>query len=340
MAAIAGETLADPCVACGATDWEIVPRSPWRRVLDWMQYGRPPVAPGESIRCRRCGASSSASAWGTYALLTAASPWSAPVRVLDALRRRRRAQPVPLVYLMAAAVGLGVGMVLDLALGWPWWGVAIGFPAAVWLGFLSTAISRPAGHALGHDLGTELLQAISPRRACARRERLADEQWRSPPFQLYGLPPSWTGRRFRAGLAASGRRVTCLELGHGALVGPELRVESCAQGGEPEEVRLRRLAVELRDNAERAPASLPLEERARWRSERQRRQPSRAEPEWTEITVPVDGRPVVLRFLSEGPAWVATTDLGEVALTLRGTEFPPGEVELVPITDTAPYGRP
>ena len=47
--------------------------------------------------------------------------------------------PVPLTYLLAAAAGVVIGVAAQAAVGWPWWLVAGGFVAAVWLFFLSTA---------------------------------------------------------------------------------------------------------------------------------------------------------------------------------------------------------
>ena len=61
-----------------------------------------------------------------------------------ALLHRRSMIPAPWIYLAAAGLGLVLGVTLDVWLGWPWWAVALGVLAAVWLLFVSSAFIGPA----------------------------------------------------------------------------------------------------------------------------------------------------------------------------------------------------
>ena len=55
------------------------------------------------------------------------------------------------------------------------------------------------------------------------------------------------------------------------------------------------------------------------------------------MTIPVDGRPVGLRWLAAGRHRVARAELDDRTLTLRGRDLPVQSVELVRVTDLEPY---
>lgn len=68
----------------------------------------------------------------------------------------------------------------------------------------------------------------------------------------------------------------------------------------------------------------------------------RPDPAWSQVTIPVDGRPVGFQWLAEGRHWVAQAELddrtlGFDTLTLHGRDLPVESVELVRVTDLAPY---
>ena len=63
----------------------------------------------------------------------------------------------------------------------------------------------------------------------------------------------------------------------------------------------------------------------------------RPEPAWSQVTIPVDGRPVAFDWLAEGRHWVARAELEDRTLTLHGRDLPVESVELVQVTDLEPY---
>jgi hypothetical protein len=219
-----------PCPACGAWDVEVT-RPEWAQGLrEWLGSGGP-WRPTRQL-CRRCGAASSAGSVGT--LVVYRRGWRSvplvPIHLFGILRRRRTMIPVPATYVTAAVVGAALGIAAQLTLGWPWWLVATGVVAAVWLLFFSTAFWGGGGSS--RSLATEVLRLVSPARAMARDQREEVERFLAAPFPLYGLPASWPGPRQLGGWAGGGSEgqlvTTALELGHGdplAEEGPQLRVE-------------------------------------------------------------------------------------------------------------------
>lgn len=244
--------------------------------------------------------------------------------------------PNPLVYLMAAGVGLVLGIGLDLLLGWPWWATAAGVVAGVWLASMATALRGARWAGPGEDLWTKFLLEVSPARSWARRERLEEQMWRSPPLRLYGLPPTWEGPRFLGGWGGHGKGVTSLELLHGDLLdqGSRLRVEVSV---DPYDVHPRSLAMSLWHEAERPPPASSGTESFAWREAREREIASRPDPEWRSVSIEVDGRGVEFQLLSEGFSWIAHAQVGEVRLILRARGFPVEAVELASVTDPGPY---
>ena len=64
---------------------------------------------------------------------------------------------------------------------------------------------------------------------------------------------------------------------------------------------------------------------------------SRPEPAWSQVTIPVDGRPVGFAWLAEGRHWVAQGELDDRTLTLHARDLPVESVELVGVSDLEPY---
>jgi len=242
--------------------------------------------------------------------------------------------PIPVTYLTAAVAGVVLGVVAQLVVGWPWWLVAAGVVAAVWLLFFSTVWWGGGGSS--RPLTTELLRVVSPARALARERRQQVERFLAAPFPLYGLPASWAGPRQLAGYGEQqfkGRRpvTVALVLGHGdplADQGPQLQVEVRNEHVEVE--RRRRLAEELwwqaahaRDVAEHFDQLAAVRDRP--------------DPAWSQVLIPVDGRPVAFWWLAEGRHWVAQGELEDRTVTLHARDLPVGSVELVEVSDLAPY---
>jgi hypothetical protein len=330
------------CPACGARDVEVT-RPGWAEGLrDWLRFGGPWRPTRQS--CRRCGTVSSAGSSGT--LVGYRRGWRSvpmvPIHLVGILRRRRTMIPVPATYLTAMVVGAALRVAAQVGFGWPWWLVAAGVVAAVWLVFFSTAFWGGGGSS--RSLAIEVLRLVSPARAMARDQREEVERFLAAPFPLYGLPASWPGPRQLGGWAGGGSEgqpvTTALELGHGdplAEEGPQLRVEVSVErldtGQVPAEWSQRRrgLAEELW-----LAASPPAHDPAgHWYQIAA--VGSRPEPAWSQVTIPVDGRPVGFAWLAEGRHWVAQGELEDRTLTLRARDLPVESVQLVRVTDLEPY---
>jgi hypothetical protein len=329
-----------PCEHCGARDFEPI-RPGWSEGLrDWLRSGGRWRPTGQV--CRQCGAVRSAGSVGAL-VPDRRGWWSLPVELVGALRRRRTMVPAPATYLAAMVVGAALGVAAQLVLGWPWWLVAGGVVAAVWLFFLSTAFWGTGGS--GRPLPGELLGVVSPRRAIERDHRQMVERFRAAPFPLYGLPASWPGPRHLGGWEggwARGQRpvTTALSLGHGeplAEEGSQLRVEVRVEHGQDEPVmtaivqRRRDLAEELWVQA--APQVHDLAEHFGQLAAARRR----PDPGWSRVTIPVDGRPVGFEWLAERRHWVARAALDDRTLTLHARDLPVESVELVAVSDLEPY---
>ncbi|WP_216214644.1 hypothetical protein [Amycolatopsis aidingensis] len=262
--------------------------------------------------------------YGRFVLLRPASQsaWSAPVRLVQVVRRRRRLIPSPGLYLLAAAVGSALGFGMQLLFDWPWWLFAAGFVAAVAVFFLSTAFWGP--DRTGVPLAEEWLWVLSPRRAHERQRHLTLERFRSAPFALYGLPPQWPGDRYIAGWASAGSALG-LGLGHGRLGaedGPRLRVEVRHKhlSGAAKDELAEELWLEGLDNVD----SLGGGEA----------------PAWSTVTIPVDGRPVTFEWLAGGRHWAALAEVDGHLLLLQARDFPVESVELERVTDLEHYPLP
>ena len=133
---------------------------------------------------------------------------------------------------------------------------------------------------------------------------------------------------------------TALSLGHGDPLteeGPELRVEVRVEHVDTEQAMTawllsrRELAEELWLRATPPAHDLAghLDQLAA-----ARRRPDLA---WSQVTIPVDGRPVAFQWLAEGRHWVARAEVSDCALTLHGRDLPVESVELVQVSDLEPY---
>jgi hypothetical protein len=306
------------CLHCGSGDLEVTRPGLVEGLRDWLRFGgrwRP------STRvCRRCGHVAVAGSW-MYQARRRGGRWWVPVHLIRALRRRRSRIPAPATYLLAVAVGVVLGACAEVALGWPWWLVAAGVLAAVWLFFASSAFW---GGRSSLPLATEIQLASDPARAMQRERRALVERFRAAPFPLYGLPVSWPGPRHLGGSAgrqATGQPpvVTALSLAHGdplAAQGPQLRVEVRIEPWDPEE-----------------PALGPGEHWGGVDGLAGRE----ADSDWSEVAILVEGRPVGFELLGRGRHWVARAELGAWTLVLHARDLPIGEVELIRVTDVEPY---
>jgi hypothetical protein len=319
------------CMACGSPDLEVICPGRAEGLRDWLRSGgrwRPPRQV-----CRRCGHVTVAGS--VRYLARRAGWWRVPAGLVQVLRRRRSRVPSPAIYLLAAAVGTALGAGAQLLIGWPWWLVAVGVLAAVWLGFAATALG---GGGPDRSLVSDLLMVTDPAAAMRRQHRVMAEQFRASPLPLYGLPAAWPGLRHLGGWGSRQARgepavVTNLSLAHGdplAAHGPQLLVEVRAEPGpgqapEGGPALRQRLAEELGWTVAAA-------------GDRPPEPPERdAGVAWTEATIAVDGRAARFDLLAEGRHWVAAGAVEGFLLVLQGRDLDAGEVELVRVTDVEPY---
>lgn len=332
----------EACSSCGAEDWQVDEFGPLRRVSGWLQSGRP--APRARLTCRECGTEVLTHDNGLSPVLRLSryhsAWWGAPIRVLRVLVHARMITPTPLIYLTAGAAGALLGLALDLTIGWSWWTVALGSVAVAWTLFLLTALK-------GASLWANIVDALDPQGAGARESRRMEEAFRTSPFSLYGLPPSWEGIRFLGGLGRRGRPsgvvLTELELAHGDpedRAGVQLRVTSSVPGGEPDlphELLLRELAEGLWWEVGSPPDGPFSGAFHEWAQAREREFRHREPPPFTPVRITVDGEPIRFDHHSEGAAWVAAGRITDVTITLRTRNLAVDDIELITVTDVEPY---
>ena len=242
--------------------------------------------------------------------------------------------PAPMIYVLATAVGLLLGIVLDLAFGVPWWLGPVGVVLGVWLLFLASARKNL------HQVGRQYARMTAPNLAARASEHAMEAAFREPPFPIYGLAATWTGRRFMGGQGSDGRHVTSLSLAHGDPFdesGVELRVECSIREHDSIEF-CRRQAFEglVRDNR-RPPADATPDEFSVWvhRSEREIRE--LPDPVWERSEIRVDGRPVSFDLLTGGRRWVAVARLEHSFVMLEARGISPRDVNLERVVDASAY---
>jgi hypothetical protein len=326
---------ADDCPVGGAHEWGAARPSRWVALRDWLTRGGSWGA--GYLVCQRCGSSSSLGRWSVLTASPKHGRFSIPGplrRLIEVYRRRRSIQVEPRSYLVALLIGGTLGLAADLAFHWPWWLFPLGFALMVWLPSLWSLIWAPAPAVAGSPT-RGLLYVLKPGRAADKGRKEIEDVFRFPPWPLFGLPPSWQGKRFLGGHSASDKTVSALQLAHGDPWNPDapqLRVEA-SQREEP----LRFLAENLWHVARRPPAELRPEEFSAWVTKRMIEIRARPDPEWGHRTILVDGIPVAFDFLGEGNSWVGRGRIGNVVLTLTATSFPVEDAVLVKIADVEPY---
>jgi hypothetical protein len=336
---------AEACSNCGAEDWSLEELSRFSRLSGWLQQGRP--VPRAKLTCRNCGVEISTHEHGSWAVLRAyrhSGWWGAPVRVIRILVRGRLAIPAPWIYLAAAAAGSLLGLALDATIGWPWWAVTLGAVVAIWALFLLTAFK---GARRRSELWSSLLDAVDPKGASDRWNRRQEQAFRTAPFPLYGLPPTWRGPRSLGGGDGGGTgkhaAPTELELVHGDPEDPAdavLRVSVSSELGDREVSRnhlLRRLAEDLWRERDRPPPGLPPERLHEWVRARDREVRSRETPPAELAYVLVEGRPTPFDHISEGTDWAAVGVADDVTITLRARSIAIEAVKLVSLTNVDQY---
>jgi hypothetical protein len=182
------------------------------------------------------------------------------------------------------------------------------------------------------------------RRLLIEIEQANEARFRAAPFPLYGLPPSVAGPRMIAGSHPSDRT------GHPTDPGDGLQLELVHGDPTVRPPSLLRVAT----TASPAPSQqlVPLRQllwqevvadRLAARSRHWRIGWFKAAEEHTVggsqqlLTIPVDGQPRQFALLQEGLAQAARVELSGHVVTVRARRWPIQTVELVQVTDLAPY---
>ncbi len=238
---------------------------------------------------------------------------------------------------MAAAVGVVLGVIAQLALGWPWWLVAVVWLVVVWLTFLSTALS-PRGR---DRLWIELVATVSPARAERLEMDLLLRSVETAPGPPYGLA-EWAGLRSLGGHGRSSLHgLSRLELLYGVpSAEPHVRVDThWAQPDrrQPElEVR-EQLMEELPHRRIAPPDGLSPEELQAWVVQRRLEIERRPPPEWSRRKLLIDGTPQQCDALVEGEDWVALVELSHAVVAVVSHRVPTRQIALTPVADLRPY---
>ena len=338
-----GSAGSQSCPHCGAEDWQVEELGSIARAWSWLQGGAPVLR--VRLTCRRCGFTQVLShgdgSMYRVAPLHETSRWGVPIRIIRALLRARTAIPSPLIYLMAGALGVGLGIVLDRMIGWPWWSVAFGSVAVVWIVFLATAFG-PASRRMQPPIRTQILDALNPMGMFDRLERREEQAFRDRPFTIYGLDPSWEGQRFIGSSGWEGvvGNVSELELVHGDVSHPSgtsVRVASSPSSIGESRDRQRELAEQLWLEVEPPPPRESLERFIEWEDARERDHRSRPTPDFRTIELSVDDDPLTFSFLLEQNAWVALGSKEDVTISIIARNVGIEDVRLVTIRDVEPY---
>jgi hypothetical protein len=277
--------------------------------------------------------------FGVLAVQQRVGWWRIPDLLLHGLIRRRRIHLPRFFYVAAAAIGALIGVALDIAIGWPWWVLALAAPVSLWLWVTVPAMRPSAGT---RTLWNDALRRVNPRGAWDAERQRFFRILRSPPFPIYGLSARWTGLRFSGGHGEGSEGVNSIALGHGDSFdpsAPQAWVESERRPIPwPREYQLRNEAETLWHVADPAPpADLRPDELDSWVEQRARDFREHPLPKIRTITIPVDGGPTEFELMVEGSHWVALTQLGDVTVTVRASNVALEDVELVRVTDVEPY---
>jgi hypothetical protein len=257
-----------------------------------------------------------------------------PFRLFRMVRHHRHMEPVPLTYLMAAGVGLGLGVAIDLFIDVPWWLVAGGFVALVWLFFMSTAFWGP--HRLRRR---DVSRFINPGRARTRDVASLEKAIRSGELPAYAVT-SWNGQTSLGGWGrggSSGWHSITLRFTYPDNAYRWVEVET-RSGDQPASLRKEMLAQNLLSRLDDPPSFNNIDEMRAWHVRHRREQEERAHDlAWRPGHLVVDGVEIA--------AEVITVDDGVAILAVRGDVFfeilarrvDTPTIELARVPSLAPY---
>jgi hypothetical protein len=272
-----------------------------------------------------------------YAPLRPMTRWRRVWLAMRAIVRPRNTQLSWAAGRVLAGAILACGVIAQALFGWRWWIVVIVLTVGGEAALVAARLARAADR---EGLLDELLDALSPGRARARRVRRMAEWFRAAPFALYGLPPNWAGPRYLAGFGTrrprrGPERTTSIQLGHGdrhAGHGPLLVVGTDAEAWPRHGTAdlAERLAHAQGAGSGAAPGPVATAAPAGAAA-------TGPAPEVQRVAIPVDGRPVPFDLLADGRRWVAQGEVGDLVVTLEGRDLAPASVRLARVVELAPY---
>ena len=329
----AGPSGSPLCPYCGEEAIEQQRLSGSDRFRHWLRFGGPVPGTATCVNGHEWEGGSQSS---LYRMRTGAPRWLwLPVELFRVVHRERSMVPVPVTYLAAAGVGIVVGVILDVVVGWPWWLIAVGFVAAVWLVFLSSALWGRRG-----TLTDDLMRVIDAQRVEAAelaRLEAAVAAGRLVCFQVDG----WEGSRSLRGWGGV-REATSVTLLHGDIEHDDswLSIETREDVGQPDPPGYQRrdeLIRELLRALNRPPEGLDIEQMYRWHLEERRRIDQIEAPPWSPVIVTIDGHDVSADVAEIAGGWaLAVTSKGKV-IELAAKGHRPDAIPLTPVTTLRPF---
>jgi hypothetical protein len=243
-------------------------------------------------------------------------------------------EPVPMTYVMAAVVGGVVGATLDLVLGWPWWLIALGFLAAVWLFFFASAFWGPDPIRADH-----VRDVIDPSGIEAREFARLEEAISTG--QLVGMEAAgWTGSRSLGDWGGSSHpeHVT---LRHGIPELDDAWVSVTTRSNERDVARLEwrkgNLFRELLHSEEQPAEGLDVEDLRRWVIDQRRRIEATKPMKWSTTTLAIDGTAIRSDVIQRGDRWVAVAVAEGVVVEIMARGLVVDTMELNRISSLQPY---
>ena len=207
-----------------------------------------------------------------------------------------------MTYVMAAVIGGVLGATLDLVLGWPWWLIAVGLLAAVWLFFFASAFWGPDPIRADH-----VRDVIDPSGIEAREFARLEEAISTG--RLVGMEVAgWTGSRSLGGWGGSSHpeHVT---LRHGDPERDNTWVSVTTRCGDRFSIgldrRKSRLFEELLRNEERPAEDLDVEDLRRRLIDQRSRIKATKPMKWSTTTLTIDGTATRSNVIQRGDCWVA-----------------------------------
>jgi hypothetical protein len=305
----------------------------WDRFRHWLRFGGPALVPAICVNGHEWEGGSQTT---LYRAETGGPRWLwLPVELFRVVHRDRSMVPVPLTYVAAAGVGIVAGVIVDVVVGWPWWQIAVGFVAAVWLVFLSSALWGRGG-----TLIDDLVRVIDPQRVEAAelaRLEAAVAAGRLVCFEVDG----WEGSRSLRGWGG-GREATSVTLLHGDIERDDswLSIETREDVGHPDSPGYQRrdeLVRELLRTQSRPPEGLDIEQIRRWYFEERRRIDQIEPPPWSPVIVRIDGHDVSGDLVETAGSWaLVVTGKGKfIELVAKGSR--PDAIPLTRVTTLRPY---